>query len=197
MTMPGHVTSVLLAGALAALLAAAASPSFAVSMDKSSSSRDACTVRIGANAIQISGYQPELSQDKYCEDFPSTGKTILAFDLEAPSMRETPVEVRIIRDPLVPFADNADLGAITEVYVAPRIYPSGTFTIAHDFKEKGHFIGLVTLRQPNGENKTAQFKFAVGQTFLHFAPVVLGGVLIAAMLFLFWKHGGARSRSAG
>jgi hypothetical protein len=196
MTMPGRVTSVLLAGAVAALLAAA-SPAIAVSMDKSSSSRDACTVRIGADAIQISGYQPELSQDKYCEEFPSTGKTILAFDLEAPSMRETPVEVRIIRDPLVPFADNANLAAMTEAYVAPRIYPSGTFTLEHVFSEKGRFIGLVTLTQPNGEKKTAQFKFAVGQTFLHFAPVVLGGVLIAAMLFLFWKHGGKRLKMAG
>jgi hypothetical protein len=191
-----RVAGLFFPGALAAFLAAASSPALAVSMDKSSSSKDECVVRLGADAIQISGYQPDFSRDKYCEEFPSTGTIILTFDLEAPSMRDEPVEVRIIRDPMTPLSEAADLGALTEVYVAPKTYPSGTFSLAHDFKESGHFIGLVTLTQPGGEKKTAQFKFAVGQTFLHFAPLILGGVLIAAMAFLYWRHSAARPKTS-
>lgn len=193
--MVGRVARLFFFGALLSFIVAT-SPALAVSMDKSSSSKDECTVRIGADAIQISGYQPDFSRDKYCEEFPSTGKIILTFDLESPSMRDEPVEVRIVKDPMTPLSENADLAALTEVYAAPRTYPSGTFSVAHDFKESGHFIGLVTVTQPNGEKKTAQFKFAVGETFLHFAPLILGGVLIAAMVFLYWKHSGAWPKAA-
>jgi hypothetical protein len=178
------------------LLLAAASPALAVSMDKSSSTRDLCAVRVGAGAIQISGYQPDYSQDKYCEEFPSPGKTILVFDLESPSMRERPIEVRIVKDGLGSRSEGVDLAARTEAYIAPRTYPSGTLTLEHDFTENGRFIILMTLTKPNGDKETAQFKFAVGQTLLHYAPVALGGFLIASMLFLFWKHSSGRSKAA-
>jgi hypothetical protein len=194
-TMVGRVSRLFLSSVFL-LFAAATAPAFAVSMDKSSSSKDACVVRIGADAIQISGYQPDFSHDKYCEEFPSTGKIILVFDLEAPSMRDLPIEVRIVKDPMVPLSENADLAALTEAYVAPKAYPSGTLSFEHDFRENGHFIGLVTLTQPNGEKKTAQFNFAVGQTFLHFVPLILGGFLIASMAFLYWKHSGKRPKAA-
>jgi hypothetical protein len=176
------------------LLSAGLSPVLAVSMDKSSSTKE-CAVMIGADAVQISAYQPDVSQDKYCEELPSTGKTIFVFDLSAPSMRDLPVEIRIVKDPMIPISASADLATLTEAYVAPKIYKNGTISVEHEFEESGHFIALVSLTEENGEKKTARFKFSVGRTFLHFGPLILGGVVIGAALFFYWRHAIRPSKS--
>jgi hypothetical protein len=162
-------------------------------MDKSSSAKDDCAVTIGADVIQIAGYQPDLSRDKYCEEFPATGRVILSFDLVAPRLRDLPIEIRIVRDPLALLDETADLEPLTEAYLAPRTYKSGTFTLDHSFKDSGHFIGLVTVIEPAGERKIARFEFSVGQTFFNFVPMILGGALVAGLLFVYWRHGARRA----
>lgn len=149
-----------------------------------------------AETIHIAGYQPDYSLDKYCEELPATGKTILAFDLETPSLRGAPIEIRIVKDPMAPLSESADLDRLTEAYLAPQIYPSGTFYLEHVFKESGQFAIVLAVASPNGEKKTTKLKLSVGQTFRHLTPLVLGGALIAAILFAYWRHGGRRSRPA-
>ena len=73
------------------------SPALAISMDKSASPKE-CAVMFGKDAVEISGYQPDASDEKYCDAFPSAGKIIFVFDLTAPAMRYLPVEIRIIKD---------------------------------------------------------------------------------------------------
>jgi hypothetical protein len=177
------------------LLGAGLSPVLAVSMDKSSSTKE-CAVMIGADPVQISAYQPDVSQDKYCEELPSAGKTIFVFDLSAPRMRDLPVEIRIVKDPMIPISASADLANLTAAYVAPKIYKNGTISVEHDFEESGHFIALVSLTEENGEKKTARFKFSVGRTFLHFAPLILAGMVIGAALFFYWRRAIRPSKSA-
>ncbi|HUI21906.1 MAG TPA: hypothetical protein VLZ74_12795 [Methylocella sp.] len=182
MTIKRFIGACLL-GAFLPGLAAGLSPLRAVSMDKSPRIEE-CAMMIGADAIQVSGYEPDVSEDKYCRDFPSTGKIIFAFDLGAPSMRDLPIEVRIIKDSP---STNADLVALTEAYLAPKIYKNGTISLEHKFEESGHFIVLVTLIETSGEKKTARFKFSVGQTLFNFVPLIVIGVVTGGALFYYWR----------
>lgn len=155
-----------------------------------------CMVMFGYDMIHITAYQPGKSRDSYCEQFPSTGKTILVFDLANPSFRDLPLEVRIIRDPLVPLAADADLDSLTEIHIPARAYRTGTFNFEHDFKSNGHYIGLVTLTKANGEKETQQFKFMVGETLWSYVPQILGAVLIALMVAAYWRHSHPRPKAA-
>lgn len=181
--------------ALGAFLAAtlAAAPARAVSMDKSSSAKDFCTLRLGSDEIQFAADQPDFSHDKYCEEFPSAGRIIFAFDLVAPGLRDTPIELRILRDPLTPLDEAAELSSLTVAHLPPKVYKTGTFTFEHDFEANGRFIGLVTAISATGERRSAQFKFTVGRTLFSYVPIALGGALILGLLFVYWKHGARRS----
>jgi hypothetical protein len=147
-----------------------------------------CMVMFGYDMIHITAYQPGKSRSEYCEEIPATGRTILVFDIENPKFRDMPLEVRIIRDPLTPLSTETDLDSLTEVLVPARPYKKGTFNLEHDFKSNGHYIGLVTITKENGEKETSQFKFAVGQTLWLWVPQIAGAVLIAGMVFAYWKH---------
>lgn len=190
--MFNRFAALLFLSALAPLLGGEYSPARAVSMDKSSSPKDVCVVQIGPDAIQLSGYQPDFSREKYCDEFPSTGKIILVFDLAAESLRESSLEIRIIANPIVPLSESAELNAAPEIYVAPKTYRSGTFSVEHDFKESGHYLAIVTATTPEGQRLVGRFAFSVGETLLHIAPIALGGGLILGLVLVYWKHGASR-----
>lgn len=155
-----------------------------------------CMVMFGYDMIHITSYQPGKSRSEYCEEVPSTGKTIMVFDIANPRFRDLPIEIRIIRAPVVPLAADADLGPLTEVYFPARTYKTGTFNFEHDFQNNGHYIGLVTLTQENGEKATGQFKFSVGQTLWLYVPQILGVVLIGLMILAYWKHSNTQPKAA-
>ena len=67
-------------------------------------------------------------------------------------------------------------------------YRTGTFSFEHDYKNSGHYIGLVTLTKENGEHETQMFKFSVGETLWQWVPYILGAVLIAMLSFFYWRH---------
>lgn len=147
-----------------------------------------CMVMFGYDMIHITAYQPGKSRDRYCEQIPSTGKSILTFDLANPSFRDLQIEVRIIRDPVTPISADTDLSALTEIHLPPKMYKTGTFNFEHDFTSNGHYVGLVTLTKANGEKETQQFKFMVGETLWTYVPQILGAVLIALMVAAYWRH---------
>ena len=60
-----------------------------------------CMVMFGYDMIHITAFQPDKSRSEYCSEIPATGRTIMAFDIETPAFRDLPLELRIIRDPLV------------------------------------------------------------------------------------------------
>lgn len=147
-----------------------------------------CMVMFGYDMIHITATQPDKGRNDYCEEIPSTGLTVMVFDIANPSYRDLPLEVRIIRDPLTPISASTDLEPLTEYLVPAKIYPKGTFAFQHDFKEGGHYIGLVTITRPNGEKETQTWKFQVGETLWSWVPQIAGTILIAGMLLAYWKH---------
>jgi hypothetical protein len=147
-----------------------------------------CMVMFGYDMIHITSYLPGQSRSEYCEEIPSTGKVIMAFDIENPKFRDLPIEIRIIRDPLTPIAGDANLDPITEVHFPAKLYKTGTFSFEHEYLANGHYMGMVTLTKENGEKETQSFKFSVGATFMQWVPFILGGVFIGMCLFAYWRH---------
>lgn len=147
-----------------------------------------CMVMFGYDMIHITVFQPDKSRSEYCSEIPATGRTIMVFDIETPAFRDLPLELRIIRDPLTPITKDTDLEALTELHLPAKKYTKGTFSIEHNFQNNGHYIGLVTLTRENGEQQTEQFKFMVGETLWAWVPQIAGTILIAGMVFVYWKH---------
>jgi hypothetical protein len=148
-----------------------------------------CMVMFGYDMIHITVFQPDKSRSEYCSEIPSTGRAIMAFDLETPSFRDLPLELRIIRDPLTPsLPTGAELDAITELHIPAKKYTKGTFSVEHEFTTNGHYIGIVTLTRDNGEKQTESWKFSVGETLWAWVPQIAGTILIAGMVFAYWKH---------
>ncbi|HMK88070.1 MAG TPA: hypothetical protein VK446_00340 [Methylocystis sp.] len=147
-----------------------------------------CMVMFGYDMIHITAYLPGQSRSEYCEEIPSTGNVIMVFDIENPKFRDMPIEIRIIRDPMTPLGDEASLEPLTEVHFPPTRYTRGTVTFEHNYKQNGHYVGLVTLTKDNGERETQIFKFSVGETFWQWVPYLLGALLIAMVVGAYWRH---------
>lgn len=178
-----HSLACMLASAV--VLAATATPARAVSMDKTSSVKDYCEATLGADIIQMAGYLPDVSRERYCDAFPSSGRIIFSFDLTTPRLRDLPIELRIIR---AGADDSSNLSSRTVAYVEPKTYPRGALTLEREFAEDGSYLALVTAIEPTGERKTARFAFTVGATLWSYAPVALGATLILGALFVYWRH---------
>ncbi|HEY8213399.1 MAG TPA: hypothetical protein VIG36_04620 [Methylocystis sp.] len=178
-----HSLARMIASAL--ILAAFAMPAGAVSMDKTSSMKDSCEAALGADIVQMAGYLPDVSREKYCDSFPSSGRIILSFDLATSRLRELPIELRIVR---AGPGERDDSSSRDIAHVEPRLYPRGALTLEREITEDGAYVALVTAIEPNGERKTARFAFTVGSTLWSYAPVALGAALILGALVVYWRH---------
>jgi hypothetical protein len=159
--------------------------------------QNACLLKIGPDFIYFTGYQPAVSQRKFCEDIPVTGDAIFALDYAQSEMRDMAVDFRILRDPRgggEPSAASAE-PANTEAYLPPKRYPNGTLSFEHVFKESGNFIGVVTANGPNGEHWVSQFPFSVGRLLSAKTPYYL--MAAAAMLALLLALSGGREDGDG
>jgi len=140
------------AALLCLLVLASPRPCFAhggVSMEN-----DVCKLRVGPYMMHFTGYQPKTSPElEFCEDIPGTGPTIIVLDYIDSSLRDLPVEARIIRDT----GSEADLDAITVYHKPAALYPRGSVVLEHTFDEPGRFVGLVTVG-----DQVSRFPFAVG-----------------------------------
>jgi hypothetical protein len=149
-------------------------PGLAAAHGGLSMDEDICRLRVGPYNIHFVGYQPESSAEKeFCEDIPRTGHTIVVLDYIDQVLREMPTEVRIIRD--TGSEDNLD--AITELYLAPKIYPTGSLHFEHTFKQPGKFVGLVTVMDK--EKLVSRFPFSVGQSRSSWTMYVMIAVALA------------------
>ncbi len=155
-----------------------------------------CMVMFGYDMIHITAYLPGQSRSEFCEEIPSTGKVVMAFDIENPRFRDLPIEIRVIRDPLTPVSSSTELEPLTEVHFPPTKYTKGTFSFEHDFTKNGHYIGLVTLTKENGEQETQQFKFSVGETFWGYVSYILGAIFIGMVVAAYWRHSHPAKKAA-
>ncbi|HEX6825881.1 MAG TPA: hypothetical protein VF077_06125 [Nitrospiraceae bacterium] len=146
---------------------------------------DMCRLTIGPYNMHFTGYQPDNTRNKeFCEDIPSTGRTVVVLDYMEDALRPLPTEVRVIKDT----GSEQDLQAITVLYLPPKVYPNGTVNFEYNFAQPGKFVGLVTVgdKQPI----VSRFPFSVGESkmplppsyfLIAFAGVAVIGVIIFAM----------------
>lgn len=119
---------------------------------------DLCKLTIGPYTMHFTGYQPDSSQEKeFCEDIPSTGRTVVALDYIEEDLRPLPTEVRVIKDT----GSEENLDAITILHMPAKIYTNGSINFEHNFNVPGNFVGLVTVS--GDEEHVSRFPFAVGQ----------------------------------
>jgi len=163
---------------------------------------DLCVIEIGVFRAHFTIYQPETRASKeFCEEVPDVSNTLFVLDYLHNSLKEVPVDFRIIRDVngRTTYANwddmqqIPDLDAVTEYYQPPRIYRDGAMRVEHRFTEAGWYIGIVTTRHPTLDRRyQAVFGFHVGRKSLGYWPLLL--LLIAGVQAHYWFSGGGYER---
>jgi len=131
-----------------------------------------CTMHIDFYSARFTAYQPETrGSEEFCENLPDTGPTIIVLDYLHASLKEVPVDFRIIRDvtgqgrfaKLEDVEALGDIEPLTVFYQPPVVRPDGSFKIEYNFTDAGKYIGVVTAGHPtNNQIYAAVFPFSVG-----------------------------------
>ena len=100
-----------------------------------------------------------------------TGEAIITIDVINPVLRETLMNVRIIRDlnnisnnaTLADLDSTSDIESATLFYEPAAIYPTSTVSVRYEFAEEGHYIGFVTAHKPDFDDALRSlFPFSIG-----------------------------------
>lgn len=155
-------------------------------------SSDACIIQIDFYSVHFTAYQPDSSGNtQFCQDLPDTGPSIFVLDYLHDSLKEVPVDFRIIRNvtgqgrfvKLKHVEEIDDLEAHTVFYQPAVIQADASLKVEYDFKEKGRYIAIVSAGHPNNNNiYTAVFPFEVGRSRWAYWPFVV--VLLAVPGFV-------------
>jgi hypothetical protein len=158
---------------------------------------DQCLISIGFYRAEFSIYQPRKSgHDEFCEDLPEAGETVFVIEYLHDTMREVPLDFRIVRDRhqigrFARYEDvlKLDLERDTVFYQPARVQSDAVFTVLHDFLEPGGYIGVITVEHPTSDEVyRAVFPFDVGtipgMIFVWLSAGALFGVLL---LWLWWN----------
>jgi hypothetical protein len=157
---------------------------------------DVCIIRIDFYSAHFTAYQPNTSgNEQFCRGLPDTGETIFVLDYLHQSLKEVPVDFRIIRDvtglgrfvKLKHVEEIEDIEQQTVFYQPPVIRPDASLKIEYDFIEKGEYIGVVSAGHPSNDTiYTAVFPFEVGgSNFTYMVPLLL---LLAGIAFIFARR---------
>ncbi|MGD9541894.1 hypothetical protein [Methylocystis sp.] len=176
----------LFAGAVIAAAACFAAPMSAFAHGGVALEQDECVLRIGPNSMHFIGYQRSGEEAEFCEDIANTGPTVIALTPVSPDLRDMAVGIRIVKD-VGEEKEKANLDAITVAYIAPKVYRNGAMTFEHDFKQAGHYVGIVTVRDDLGNEWVSRFPFSVGlYTFWGMFEYILYGVGFFSLVGLLW-----------
>ena len=118
--------------------------------------QDKCKLTLGRYRMHFAGYQLDAQRSEFCEDIPHAGETIIVLDAVDDALRDLPIEVVIARAK----PDSSEPGE-TVFRLAPLVYPKGTLTLSHNFKENGNYIGLVYAG--DSRQHSSVFPFSVGR----------------------------------
>jgi len=163
---------------------------------------DQCVIDIGLFRAHFTIYQPQTSaSEEFCEDVPDLGETLFVMDYLHESLRQMPVDFRIIEDvndrgKYASWEDVEsieDIDAVTLYYQAAQTEPGGSLSTKYHFTEKGWYVGVVTTRQ-TGSDKLyrAVFGFHVGGQDIGYWPWL---VLIALFVQIqYWISSGGWKR---
>ena len=163
---------------------------------------DLCIIEIGVFSAHFTVYQPETrSNSEYCEDIPDVGGAIFVLDYLHGSLKEVPVDFRIIKDVKnrTVYANWEDIQSIEDIdsatvfYQPSRIYPAASLSVSYEFKEKGWYTGIVTTRHPTLDRSyQAVFGFHVGPKEWGYWPLML--VLVLVVQTHYWVSNGGYNR---
>jgi hypothetical protein len=152
---------------------------------------DVCIIWIDFYSAHFTAYQPGTSGNKqFCQDLPNTGETIFVLDYLHQSLKEVPVDFRIIRNvtgqgqyvKLKHVEEIKDIEQHTVFYQPPVVRPDASLQIEYDFKEKGAYVGIVSAGHPTTEViYTAVFPFEVGASSTGYGLPLL--LLLAGVVF--------------
>jgi hypothetical protein len=172
-------------------------PAGAISMDKSSTIRDQCEVSIGPDLVGVVAYMPDRSRDRFCGDFPATGRIIFTIDLIAERLRGLPVEVRFVKEPGgKELTEDDDLAPFTVAYFAPKLYPGGAVAVEHNFEEAGDYAAFISVTETYGTKRTTRFPFRVGGWLHFYATAILAGVALTGAVFAYWQYSNSGKKGA-
>ena len=167
---------------------------------------DECVINIGFYKAHFTVYQPETrGNEEFCEDLPDRGETIFVLDYLHRSMKEVPVDFRIIKDvtELGRFAQWRDVQAIEDIeahtvfYQRPAVHVSENLTVEHLFAEEGDYIGIVTARHPTEPRSfNAVFPFRVGDKGFSYFALFAAIIVLLQIQFLISTGGLKRLRRA-
>lgn len=153
---------------------------------------DVCIIWIDFYSTHFTAYQPDSSGNtQFCQDLPDTGETLFVLDYLHQSLKEVPVDFRIIRDvtgqgrfvKLKHIEALDDIEQHTVFYQPPVIRSDASLSVEYDFKEKGAYIGIVSAGHPVDDTVyTAVFPFDVGATN---NTLVIPALLLALGLLMF------------
>jgi hypothetical protein len=165
---------------------------------------DACILWIDFYSVHLTAYQPESSgNEQFCRELPDTGKTIFVLDYLHQSLKEVPVDFRIIRDvtgqgrfvKLKHVEALDDIEQYTVFYQPPTVRADASLQADYNFGEEGLFVGIVTAGHPTMDTiYTAVFPIEVGASKVSLPLAMLSSLLVVpAFLLLRWY---ARTRRA-
>jgi hypothetical protein len=150
---------------------------------------DLCVIKIGFLTAHFTIYQPETrASQEYCEDVPDVTDTIFVLDYLHDSMKEMPVDFRIVRDVegLGVFAQLEDVERMEDIerdtvfYRAPTTEPDSVLIADHLFDQPGGYIGIATAYHPTlDKTYSAVFPFRVGGADYGYLPLFLALGLLA------------------
>lgn len=161
---------------------------------------DVCIITIGFYEAHFTAYQPQTrGNEEFCEDLPDLGETLFVLDYLHTSMKEVPIDFRIIKDVtelgqfirLRDIEAIADLDAHTVFYQRPTVRTDASLRVAHSFVEAGEYVGIVTAGHPTKDTiYSAVFPFRVGKT--DYSKLMwFGLLLLVPFAYYFSRRGGS------
>jgi hypothetical protein len=149
-----------------------------------------CIIQIGFYDTHFTAYQPQTrGNEQFCQELPDVGETLFVLDYLHNSMKEVPVDFRIIKDVtrLGKFVQVSDIEAIEDInsvtvfYHEPTVHSDATLSVGHTFSAPGDYIGIVTAGHPIKDTiYSAVFPFSVGTT--DDTRLLLWGFLVLMLL---------------
>lgn len=158
---------------------------------------DVCIIRIGFYEAHFTAYQPQSSGDKqFCQDLPNIGETLFVLDYLHGSMKEVPIDFRIIKDvmKLGKYVQMSDIQSIDNIetltvfYRQPTVHPSASMTVDYTFTSPGEYLGIVTAGHPTKDRTySAVFAFSVAKTdYVSLLP--FGLLLLVPVIYYFARR---------
>ncbi len=165
---------------------------------------DGCLIEIGFYSAHFTIFQPQTRKHReFCEDIPDVAESVFIMEYLHDSMREVPVDFRIIRERenrgrFVRWEDIEaidDLERETVFYQPPVTQQDGVFTVVHQFDAPGDYIGIVTTIHPTKNlHYNAIFPFRVGGTNWGYWPLFVFLILLVQVSYWVMNGGYARWR---